>query len=100
MESSCTVCGQQYEREPGFYYGAMYVSYAINVIWFVTSWIALSLLFPEGLSTGWTATIMIGFSLGLMPVTYRLSRLIWINFFVSYEKEVPENTTISNKQTN
>jgi hypothetical protein len=30
MKKSCEVCGQAYEPETGFYYGAMYVSYGLS----------------------------------------------------------------------
>ena len=31
MHSDCPVCELHYEREPGFFQGAMYVSYALGV---------------------------------------------------------------------
>ena len=35
MHADCSVCGLDYEPEPNFYYGAMYVSYAYTVALFV-----------------------------------------------------------------
>lgn len=31
MPEHCPVCGQAYEPEPGFYWGAMYISFAFSV---------------------------------------------------------------------
>jgi len=31
VRTECNVCQLKYEREPGFFYGAMYVSYASGV---------------------------------------------------------------------
>ncbi|WP_299825957.1 DUF983 domain-containing protein [uncultured Pontibacter sp.] len=84
MHSSCPCCGQAYEPEPGFYYGAMYVSFAFNVAAFLVSLFILSQFVEEvtmGMMIGVVAVVVIG----LLPVIFRLSRIIWINFFVRYE---------------
>ena len=47
MPDKCPECGQPYEPEPGFYFGAMYVSYALGVALFVTIWVATSVLVPD-----------------------------------------------------
>jgi len=83
MPRVCSVCGQPYEPEPGYYYGAMYVSYAINVAIFMALWIAWFLLF-RSLNIWWMIFISIFVGLILTPLTFRYARLIWINFFVKY----------------
>lgn len=88
MEISCKVCGEKFDREPGFYYGAMFISYGLNVAWFVSAWVATIVLLPENINILLLASIIIGFGLIMAPLTYRLSRLIWINFFVGYKAEV------------
>ena len=35
MNEDCPVCGLHFEREPGFFVGAMYVNYALAVALFV-----------------------------------------------------------------
>ena len=87
---ACGVCGQSYEPEPGYYYGAMYVSYGLNVMWFVAGWIATSLLLPKDINIWWTGGIMIGLNLLLVPVTFRLARIIWINLFIHYDASAKE----------
>lgn len=31
MNATCPVCGHRFEREPGFFQGAMYVSYGLGI---------------------------------------------------------------------
>ena len=84
MPSHCAVCNQIYEPEPGYYYGAMYVSYAINVAVFVSVWVACIVLFGEvGVWYQVLASVIAG--IALTPLTFRLARLVWINFFVKYD---------------
>ncbi len=81
---SCPVCGEDFERETGFYYGAMYVSYGLTVGLGVAEFILTVLIF--GFSS---ITFLILFSLSalaLIPVTFRKARIIWINLFVKYKK--------------
>lgn len=83
---SCSHCGLKYEREPGFFYGAMYVSYALGIAMMVTAWVATSVLFPE-MGPGLQATIIIVSILAWTPWNYWLSRIIWMNLFYHYEEE-------------
>lgn len=84
MNKSCSHCELVYEKEPGFFYGALYVSYALMsgtfMIWFVIDllWLHLSAL---QLLLFVSATLLLFF-----PVAFRWSKLIWINFFVKYDK--------------
>lgn len=85
MNETCSHCHHKYEKEPGFFYGAMYVSYALMVGWFVISWALNSFLIhvDEIIYLVFLAVTMIALS----PYTFRLARLFWINFFTKYEKE-------------
>lgn len=84
----CSECGLKYEKELGFFQGAMYVSYALGVALFVTLWVSFNLFFPW-MSTGTQVTIVAISSIILTPYMYALSKIIWINLFTSYQK--PEN---------
>lgn len=86
MHNCCTVCGLLYEQEPGYFYGAMYVSYALGVALFVGAWIFNILIMPDDISILWEIAVIIAFLVLLAPVNYYLSRLIWINFFIPYRK--------------
>lgn len=85
----CPVCGLKYEKEPGFYYGAMYVSYALGVALFVTCWTSFNLFFPW-LTTGVQIGLIIALSLLAAPYLYALSKIIWANLFFSYDKQAAE----------
>ncbi|MEX0968693.1 MAG: DUF983 domain-containing protein [Bacteroidia bacterium] len=83
MPENCPECGQKYDLEPGFYWGAMYVSYGLNVgivlplagvvyyVWDFSFWaILVSLVVLQIIVT---------------PYIFRISRAIWLNFFVGYD---------------
>ena len=86
MNKSCPVCAEDFEREPGFYFGAAYVSYALTVALWVAVLVALYTFDALGwiefsffthvtlfLTTGITTLIV------LLPPVYRVSRAIWIH---------------------
>lgn len=84
MHPGCPCCGQLYEPEPGFYYGAMYVSFAINVAIFLVSLFILY-QFVEEITMAMMIGVVAVVVIGLLPVIFRLSRVLWIYMFVSYE---------------
>lgn len=83
FHANCPVCGTKFEREPGFFYGAMYVSYAIGVAVFSTVWVAVSVLFPQWNVLAQASTV-VGVLLLSSPWSYALSKIIWANFFFRY----------------
>lgn len=86
----CPKCGLKYEKEVGFYYGAMYVSYALGVALFVTLWASFSLFLPW-VSTGVELVTIITVVLLLGPYSYALSKIIWANLFFKYDKDAIRN---------
>ncbi len=91
MNEKCGHCSQTFHLEPSFYIGAMYVSYAINVALFVTISIAISILFP-GTDLLWYFAAIVTTVLLLYPLLLRLSRSLWIHFFVKYDNEIERST--------
>jgi uncharacterized protein (DUF983 family) len=82
MNEYCAVCALPFVPEPDFYQGAMYVSYGLSTALFLIIGVVMLFYFELGylisfLSIGLVAIL-------LLPVTFRLSRLIWINIFVNY----------------
>ncbi|HEU5287326.1 MAG TPA: DUF983 domain-containing protein [Candidatus Limnocylindria bacterium] len=77
MHERCAVCGLVYEREPGYFTGAMVVSYVIAVPTF--GLIVIGLL-AAGVSTA--PALLVGGALYLMlaPFILRYSRVIWLHF--------------------
>ena len=82
MHKRCPVCNEDFERETGYYYGAMFVSYALTVIFGIIVFLLMCVLFNFD-----AVTFIITFAILqilLMPIFYRTSRLLWINLFVRY----------------
>jgi hypothetical protein len=78
---NCSFCKLKYELEPGLFYGAMYVSYALAI----GLGCFLLLLFLAILGKESSLIIIIIISLSILifsPINYYLSRLIWLNLFV------------------
>lgn len=84
MHDKCSHCGQLYKIEPSFFYGAMYVSYAVGVAIGVAAFIISYVFIGTGLKETFFA--IVAALILLMPINMRISRNIWINFFVSYNK--------------
>lgn len=84
IHERCSSCGLKYEREPGFYYGAMYVAYGLGVALFVALWASFNLFFPQ-LSVGIQILVIIISILALSPLIYALSKIIWANMFIDYD---------------
>ena len=83
MHERCSNCDLKYKMEPSFFYGAMYVSYALGVATAVATFVVTGLLLEQNLVRAFFAIIAVLFL--LMPVLIRLSRNIWINLFFKYE---------------
>ena len=80
----CPVCGQDFKMEDGFFLGATYVSYAITIG--ITVPLLAVLYFAFHLEYMKLLPLFILLLLVLMPPVLRVSRAIWFNFFVHYEK--------------
>jgi uncharacterized protein (DUF983 family) len=83
MNEHCGHCGFKYQIEPSFFYGAMYVSYGVNValgiVVFVVSFLMLHLSIQASFIAIISALVV------FYPLVLRLSRNIYINMFVSYD---------------
>ena len=83
MNENCSHCGLHYQIEPSFFYGAMYVSYGLNVAigiaTFVISYVVLKLSIEHSFLAIILALI---FS---FPLVLRGARNIYINMFVTYD---------------
>lgn len=99
MYESCPCCGLAYEKEPGFYYGAMYVSFGISTGIFLAVFFLLNLFVAE-ITFSMIFTMIVVIVIGLLPVNFRVSRAIWINIFEDYEgpcNQIKKREFISNK---
>lgn len=88
MPETCSECGQKYLLEPGFYYGAMYVSYALTVALSVAVFVAMTVLWH--FDTLWFLGLNALAIVIMFPLIFRTSRAVWINFFVRYGSGRPK----------
>lgn len=89
MPEHCSVCGQKYDLEPGFWYGTAYVSYALAVAISTSTFVAWLVLI--GVSTDdnrifWWLGINAVLLVVLQPWMMRLSRVIYMRFFIRYDE--------------
>jgi uncharacterized protein (DUF983 family) len=85
MHERCNHCNHKYEIETGFWYGAMYVSYGLTVAISVATFVLTFLIYPEASSFLYIGLIFV-VVLIFAPITYRTSRLVWMNFFSKYDE--------------
>ncbi|MBX9806787.1 MAG: DUF983 domain-containing protein [Flavobacteriaceae bacterium] len=85
MHEKCSHCDLKYQIEPSFFYGAMYVSYALNVALGVAAFVVSYLIFKSSLKIAFIA--IIASNVVLFPYVLRWSRNIYINLFVSFDKK-------------
>lgn len=96
MNEKCPVCNQPTEIEVGFYYGTGYVSYGLTVALSVATFVAWKVLI--GLSFDiddnrifyWLGSNIVVLIV-LQPLIMRLSRCLWLGWFVSYEPDWKNN---------
>ncbi len=97
MHETCPVCNQPYELEVGFWYGTGYVSYAlsvaISVATFVAFYVIIGMSIQDKRFFWWLGSNIVVLVL-LQPYLMRVSRAIWLSFFVKYD---PNHTTNSVK---
>ena len=83
MHDNCSYCGLKYQIEPSFFYGAMYVSYGLNVAVGIAAFIISFIICGYSLKVAFITIIII--LMLLFPLVLRWSRNIYINMFVSYD---------------
>lgn len=92
MHSNCPVCNLRYEVEPGFWYGAMFVSYAFSILILAVLGVVLYWFFNDPPIMGYIIPITV-ISLISVPFNFRISRSIFLHLFgfVKYKPEVIVN---------
>jgi uncharacterized protein (DUF983 family) len=83
MRDRCDQCSQHFTPEPGFYYGAMFLSYIISG-WFCLGVVALlHWVFKLGLFASFA--ILIAVLVPLFVWVFRISRSLWIHINVKFD---------------
>ena len=93
MPDKCPECGQPFLLEVGFWYGTGYVSYAlsfaISVASFIAWWVIIGISTEDNRFFWWMGLNALMLIL-LQPWIMRLSRVVYLYFFVSYDGKYKE----------
>lgn len=88
MHERCSHCHTKYKIEPSFFYGAMYVSYGVGILFAGAAFLISFLMVGANLMTSFIA--IVATLVLFMPIIIRLARNIWINLFMKYDKELAD----------
>lgn len=94
MNETCPNCGLRFELEPGFFYGAMYVSYAVSVAILITTIFILYFIAGDPSLTTYIVSVVIA-SLVLYPINFRYSRVLFLHVFGGVKYEASKNNDLS-----
>jgi uncharacterized protein (DUF983 family) len=85
MNENCNSCGVKYESEPGFFWGAMYFSYAYSVASFIIiGYFFFSL--SDDVNLTWYISTVIAYTLITSPMSFRMSRLMMMYIAAPYRR--------------
>jgi hypothetical protein len=85
MHDHCRHCGLRYKIEPNFFFGAMYVSYALAVALCIAVFVIAHFFLNQTVLRSFLAIFVI--LILLMPWVTRVSRNIYINLFIHYDPQ-------------
>ena len=78
MHERCGVCGLRFEREPGYFVGAMYMSYGLTLPPALIIYLIIRRVSHWPFDVSVFATFIT--YLPMVPFVMRLSRVLWIYF--------------------
>src|ERR1700748_1163836 len=70
LNENCPHCGMRFEIEPGYFYAAMYVSYALNVMYAGILWTGTWMLTHNSDSPWLYISIILGGCFLMSPITF------------------------------
>jgi len=90
MNKECAHCGQNFEPEPGYYFGAMFISYGWTV-WTIMAIVGFCMLVLD-----WSVEQSFALVIFVSAITYffimRVSRSMYIHMDVRYDKDLAAKT--------
>ncbi len=86
MHERCSNCKTKYKIEPSFFYGSMYVSYPVGIIFAFAAFIISYIFLSTSIHTAFISIIIT--MVVFLPIILRLSRNIWINLFMKFDKSL------------
>ncbi|MDW7695454.1 DUF983 domain-containing protein [Flammeovirgaceae bacterium SG7u.132] len=90
MNETCPKCGQSFHPELGFYFGAMYFTYAFNIALLIGIFVASQVLGDPNLVE--TLLLVVIPTVLLVPFNFRLSRAMMLHLFggIPYDPEAAQ----------
>jgi hypothetical protein len=89
MPHYCSECGEDLQRETGFYYGAMMISHATTTIIAVIVHVTVFHFYGWEIAPNLIALLTV--LVLMMPIIFRTSRAVWINIFSKYDPKATQN---------
>lgn len=86
MHKTCPECQQDFVIEPGFYFGASYVSYGINFMYLIPLFLFFYVVMDWSFNA-FLITVFVSLPL-LMPLIYRASRSAFLAFYVKFDEKI------------
>ena len=80
MHEKCVECDYRFDREPGYFIGAMYLSYGLAIFQGMIAYLLCSFLFPN-MTIEWVLLIVILPVLILSKKNFKWSRILYIHIF-------------------
>ena len=85
MKERCDVCNEDFFPEPGYYYGAMFISYIF------TAFFCIGFVMIFHWVLGWSTTASFALLLGILAILFtyifRFSRVVYISLNVYYDPD-------------
>jgi uncharacterized protein (DUF983 family) len=80
MKQNCEACHYRFNREPGYFLGAMYISYGIAVLLGMLTFLLMRYFLPA-LPLIWTPLTIVAVILLAARKNYRVSRIVYMHIF-------------------
>ena len=80
MHEKCEHCGHAFEKENGYFWGAMFVSYALIIAEIICTILVCQLFFTEKMDTAMIWIVVVSVLL-LSRFNYRMARIVWMYIF-------------------
>ncbi len=96
MAETCPRCGVRFEREDGYWVGAVTINTAVTFITFVGLFLALTLATWPEVPWGRVMVITVGINTTLPVVFYPVAKTLWVALETSWHPwepaEIPERS--------
>jgi uncharacterized protein (DUF983 family) len=87
MRKTCTTCHMRFEREPGYFVGAIYINYGVTVLLTLAGFQVLDLLFAPTVIQ--QLALWIPFAAVFPIFFYRYSKSLWLSMDCWVNPEPP-----------